>query len=432
MLNPLNTSMISVAFSRLQEQFQVPYSSISWLIATYYVTSAIAQPVMGKLSDMIGRKRIFIWGLLLVILSSALAPFSTGIGWLMAFRVIQALGTSSLFPSGMGMIRSSITENQARALSVMSIFSSTSAALGPSLGGVLIHYGDWPSIFFVNFPVIAVVLVLAFKVLPKDAGHAVFKLKELDLWGIVLFAVTTISWLFYFLSPNLQFNPLLLALGAALTIFFYKFEAKRETPFIHVLFLKKNARVSLIYFQFILINIVFYSVMFSIPSYLQQVRLFDDRQVGIVMLGISGFGIFITPLVGRWIDKSGSRLPLITGSLLVISGSLLMLLIHERTSAVAIFVILSVFGLSSGFQNLGMQTSLYAYVSKAETGLASGLFMTSRFVGTILSSSLLGVMFGRQLSTGQLHLMSLVCAGIGGVTMLLSMNMRNQEKDIAS
>ena len=120
LLNPLNTSMISVALTRLQEEFHLTFADVSWLISTYYLASAIGQPVMGKWSDLFGRKRIFMLGLILVTLSSCLAPFSPGFGWLIGFRVIQAIGSSALFPSGMGMIRSQITSNQARALGILS------------------------------------------------------------------------------------------------------------------------------------------------------------------------------------------------------------------------------------------------------------------------------------------------------------------------
>lgn len=423
LLNPLNTSMISVAFSRLQAEFHVTYSAISWLIATYYVASAIAQPIMGKISDIFGRKRIFLIGLALVTVSSLLAPLAPSIGWLIGFRVIQAIGTSSLYPAGMGIIRSSITDNQARALSVMSIFSSTSAALGPSIGGFLIQYGDWPAIFIVNFPVILIAFLLSIKILPKDGPRKSLAKGGLDLWGIAFFAALIISWLFFFLSFEKRVNFWFLLTSLVLSYVFYKFELKRTQPFIDVIFLKKNLNVCLVYVQFICVNIVFYSIMFSIPSYLQQVRQFDAQQVGMMMLALSGLGIFTTPLVGRWIDSSGSKTPLITGSIIVIAGSLLILLMHEHSASLAIFAILSVFGFSSGFQNLGLQTALYSYVSAAETGIASGLFMTSRFMGTILSSSLLGAIFSHEITTQRLHGMAIVCAVISLATLTLSILM---------
>ncbi|OXM85273.1 MFS transporter [Paenibacillus rigui] len=423
LLNPLNTTMISVAFSRLQEEFQVTYASISWLIATYYVASAVAQPVMGKLGDLYGRKRMFMIGLALITVSSMLAPLSPGFGWLMAFRVIQAVGSSALFPSGMGIIRSVITTNQARALSVMSIFSSTSAAFGPSLGGFLIQYSDWQAIFLINFPFILASFLLAIRMMPKDTPRKNAVPGALDGWGIVFFTALIFSWLFFFLSFKTGVNWLLLVLSACLSIAFYLYEARRRQPFIDVLFLKGNVDVCFVYLQFILVNIVFYSIMFGIPSYLQQVRHYNGQEVGLIMLSISGFGVLITPLVGRWIDRSGSRTPLLVGTLFTVAGTSLLLTLTDASVPAWIFTCLSVLGISNGFQNLGLQSALYAYVAPAETGVASGLFMTSRFMGTILSSSLLGTVFSSQITTSHLHSLMLGCVIISSVMLLLSIRM---------
>jgi MFS family permease len=432
MLNPLNTSMISVAFSRLQEEFHVDYSAISWLIATYYVASAIAQPVMGKISDLFGPKRVFIMGLITITVASMLAPLSPNIGWLIGFRIIQAIGSSALFPSGMGMIRNMITENQARTLSIMSIFSSTSAAFGPSLGGFLIHYSDWHAIFLVNFPIILASFLLAIKIMPKDEAPKRMSSGMLDVWGIAFFTLIILSWLFFFLSLKDGFNLWLMATSLVLTLLFYKYESKQRLPFIDVLFLKRNLNVCSVYVQFIFVNVVFYSIMFSIPSYLQEVRHFDTQTVGWIMLSVSGFGVFVTPLAGRWIDRSGSKWPLITGTLFVLAGTLLLLCIHDQTAPYMIFAILSVFGISSGFHNLGLQTALYSYVTKSETGIASGLFMTSRFMGTIMSSGLLGAVFSQAITTQRLHVMAMVSAIISVAILALTLRMPKRELEVNS
>jgi MFS family permease len=426
LLNPLNTTMIAVAFARLQEEFEVTYASISWLIATYYVASAVAQPVMGRLGDMFGRKKMFLLGLGLITIASLLAPLSPSFGWLIAFRVIQAIGSSALFPSGMGMIRSVITTNQARSLGVMSIFSSTSAAFGPSLGGFLIQYSDWQAIFLVNFPIIAASFFLAIRVMPRDKTLMKRALGDLDMKGITLFTLLIFSWLFFFLSFKDGVNWLLLPVSLLLSWIFYKYEARRKQPFIDVLFLKHNPNVCFVYLQFILVNIVFYSIMFGIPSYLQQVRHYEGQTVGLIMLAVSGFGVFVTPLVGRWIDRSGSKIPLITGTLFVLAGTLLLLTVHDESTPLAIFCCLAVLGISNGFQNLGLQTALYTYVSTAETGIASGLFMTSRFMGTILSSSLLGMAFSNQITTAHLHALVWACVAISIVMVALSLRLPNK------
>ncbi|MFD0681931.1 MULTISPECIES: MFS transporter [unclassified Paenibacillus] len=422
LLNPLNTTMISVALARLQEDFQLSFADVSWLISTYYLASAIGQPLMGKWSDLFGRKKVFMLGLLLVTLSSSLAPLSPSFGWLIGFRIIQAMGSSALFPSGMGMIRSQITSNQAKALGIISIFSSTSAAFGPSLGGLLLHYGDWPLIFLCNFPFIIGSFLLAWKVFPKDpkaAGRAA----DMDWPGVALFSATIFMWLLFFLSLADGLSLWKLIVGAGLSFWLYRYELRQSKPFINVAFLRKNMNVTRIYAQFILTNIAFYSIMFGIPSYLQRVQMMDPQKTGLVMLSIAGFSVLVTPLVGRWIDRSGSKPTLIAGTVSVVGGSLLLLLIQDQASAVTIFLVLCVLGIANGFNNLGMQTALYDFVTKEETGIASGLFMTSRFIGTILSSSLLVALFGKNITTPHLHSMAWICAGIGVLMLALTVRM---------
>jgi predicted MFS family arabinose efflux permease len=229
--------------------------------------------------------------------------------------------------------------------------------------------------------------------------------------------------LIFLLTLQDGFNFLFFGLSVALGIGFYQYQARKSQPFINVHFLKKNKDVSLIYLQFILVNAIFYSVMFGIPSYLQQVRHFDSKTVGLVMLSVAGLGVFIAPLAGRWIDRVGSRIPLIVGTVSLLSGTTLMITLGNGASALWIFAILSLIGFSNGIQNIGLQTALYSFVSKKETGLASGLFMTSRFVGTMFSSSILAAMFGKEITTGRLHLMAITCAVISLCLLVMSVRM---------
>nr|WP_281171463.1 MFS transporter [Peribacillus kribbensis] len=421
LLNPLNSSMIAVALSRIQEDFSLSFTDASWLISTYYLASGIGQPVMGKLADAFGAKRMYIIGLLMIAVSAVAAPFSPSFGWLVGIRIIQAVGSSALFPSGMGMIRSSITENQAQALGVLSIFSSVSAAFGPSIGGFLVHFGDWPAIFVINFPIIIAGLILAIKILPKSKPSG--KKASIDYAGIILFSFMIISWLLFLLGLENSFSIWKLILSVILTIIFYMAEKRRSEPFVNVIALKKNVNMSLVYVQFILVNIVFYSIFFGIPLYLQDFRHYDSKTTGLVMLSVAGFGMIVSPLTGRWIDRSGSKPPLLAGAFSIIAGSLLLTTVQGNSPILWLVFALSVLGLSNGFNNLGLQTALYAFVPPAETGAASGLFMTSRYIGTILSSSLLGILFGKHVTTAHLHTMALVSVVIGVLVLLLTVRM---------
>lgn len=425
LMNPLNSSMIAVALSRLQEDFHLTFLDSSWLISTYYLASAIGQPVMGMLSDRLGRKRLFMIGLCMIAIASALAPLSPSFGWLIGFRIIQAIGSSILFPSGMGIIRSEITTNQAQSLAVLSIFNSTSAAFGPSVGGFMLHFGDWPAIFLVNFPIILGSLVLAVKSFPRDKPNEQ-KNRPIDWAGIALFSMAIVCWLLFLLSLSSGIDWWKLLISILLTAGFVLFELRMKDPFIDVTALIRNRNLSLVYVQFILVNIVFYSIFFGVPTYLQKVQGFNPSVTGMVMLSVAGFGVVISPFAGRWIDHKGSKPALVWGSIAVITGSLLLLTIQNESTPVYIFAVLSVMGISNGLNNLAMQTALYTFVQPEETGAASGLFMTSRFVGTILSSSLLGLAFGQHITSANFHIIAAAGACIGVAILLLSLRMPGQ------
>jgi MFS family permease len=423
LLNPLNSSMISVALSHLQEDFHLSFADSTWLISTYYLASAIGQPVMGKLSDTWGRKRLFMIGLSLVALASMLAPFAPSFGWLIVFRMIQAVGSSTLYPAGMGAVRKHITEKQAQTLGILNIFASTSAAFGPSIGGFLIHNWDWQAIFVINFPFIIASFILAVKAFPKDEPTEQGKSVP-DAGGIILFACTIITLLFFLLSLETQVNWWVLLLSAVSAVLFYGYESRRDDPFVDVKSLRRNVNVSLVYIQFVLVNVLFYSLFFGVPTYLQKVQHYEADLTGVVMLSIAGFGVIVSPFAGRWIDRThSSKAVLLVGAVTAIAGTLLLLTIGDNVSPLYLFIVLSVLGCSNGLNNLGLQTALYSFVRPEETGIASGLFMTSRYLGTILSSSLLGIVFGGEVTTAQFHIVALVGAVIGAAILLLSIRM---------
>ena len=135
LLNPLNSSMISVAIPKLQNVFQLDFTLVSWIIFSFYIASAIAQPIMGKASDLFGRRRIFLSGVVVSFVASILAPLSPNFGWLIVFRIVQSIGTSMMVAVGMAIVRIHIREKQATALSVLSIFLSGRQRLAPLLAG---------------------------------------------------------------------------------------------------------------------------------------------------------------------------------------------------------------------------------------------------------------------------------------------------------
>ena len=162
-----------------------------------YYHHAIFLPLIGKLSDYYGRKRIFLGGLGLVAISS----FGTIITEYDGFardEIDPAIGTSALFPAGIGIVRSYIKKNKS-GHATLAVFATTSAAFGPTISGLLIEYGGWPVIFYVNFPVIILSALLTFKFIPSDQKMTTERYKW-DVIGILLFALLMSSWMFFLQS----------------------------------------------------------------------------------------------------------------------------------------------------------------------------------------------------------------------------------------
>jgi EmrB/QacA subfamily drug resistance transporter len=425
LLNPLNSSMISVAIARLQHVYHLDFTVVSWIIFSFYIASAIAQPVMGKASDLFGRKKIFLTGLVVALVPSILAPLSPNFGWLIVFRIVQSIGTSMLVSVGMATVRIHITEKQATALSVMSIFLSGAAAIGPFIGGVLIHWWDWPAIFFVNIPFVVTSFLLAWRTIPKDepstsvARNMSFRkwLDLIDASGIVLFTVGLVAILVGLLSSkssgHVSFGHVmvgllgLVALGA-----FVRHELKASSPFIPLRTFAKYPAMTWINVQFILVNVLYYSLFFGLPSYLQMVRHVSEFHTGILMLSLGLCSLVASPIAGRWIDKSGPRPALLVSGMLMTFGSVWVVSLDQTSPVISVCLALAAFGISNGLNNVGMQAALFKSSPKEMIGVASGIFMTSRYLGTILSSLLIGIVMGDKFSAGGFRLLGAVLSVI--------------------
>ncbi|GAA3400630.1 MFS transporter [Paenibacillus hodogayensis] len=407
LLNPLNSSMISVAIARLQYVFSLDFTSVSWVIFSFYLASAIAQPIMGKASDLFGRKKIFLTGLVVAFVGSLLAPLSPSFGWLIVFRIVQSIGTSMMVAVGMAIVRIHITERQATALSVLSIFLSGAAAIGPFIGGVLLHWSDWPAIFFINIPFAVSSFLLAWKMIPEDERPASAAPRMsfrkwwvwIDVTGILLFTAGFIALLVGLLSvkstghASVVYVMLGLA-GLAILAVFVRHSLKAATPFIPLRTFAKFPSMTWINVEFILVNILYYSLFFGLPSYLQTVRHVSEFHTGILMLSLGLCSLVASPIAGRWIDKSGPRPALLAAGILMTFGAVWMVTWNETSPVIGVCLTLAAFGIGNGLNNVGMQAALFRSSPKEMIGVASGVFMTSRYLGTILSSLLLGIVMG--------------------------------------
>ena len=286
------------------------------------------------------------------------------------------------------------------------------------LGGALVALWDWPAIFVVNVAVALAGLALALRWLPRDPQHAGgidlgLVRRLVDLPGIALFAALVAGLLALLLSlptaPLWWLAPLALAAAGALVAW----ERRRAEPFMDVRMLAANRALLAVYAQYAAVNVAFFGVFFSVPLWLERVRGFSAGTAGLLILPIAGVGVISTPLAARLIARRGIRAALVTGSLALLAGTLLLRAFEPATPLLVVLAVGAVLGIPNGFNNLGLQSALYAAAEPQRTGAAAGLFQTFRYVGAVLSTSLIGIVFAGGVDTAGLHEIALVLAGVG-------------------
>lgn len=425
-LTPLNSAMIAVALIDLSRDFGLDFHAVTWLISAFYLASSVGLPVMGRLGDLYGPKRIFLIGLALVALASGLAPFAPNFGVLIGLRVVQAIGGAALYPSGLGILRNARLARQERALATLSSASSIAASIGPTLGGFLVGFAGWQAIFLINVPIVALSFAVAVVALPPDEPLRLGRrlrdiLESLDPLGGLTFAFSLVALLWFLLS--LSTGIAWYALPAALVggAVFVRVERRARNPFIDLGALAANRALVSACLQYALVNVVFYSIFFGMPSFIEQAKGRPPEHAGLVILPMTILGVLMYVPAVRVVERLGVRASLLIGASAMTTGSFLLLTIHPGTGVPQIAASLAVVGVATAFNTLGLQTAMFAAAPKEQMGATAGLFQTSRYVGSILSASLLGLVFGNRIDVGRLHVLSALLGSLGVVILLLSL-----------
>src|SRR6185312_14669205 len=301
-----------------------------------------------------------------------------------------------------------------------------SAALGPALGGALVTLAGWQAIFFVNVGLGVVALPLSLRWLPRDPQHArglrlATVRGTVDLPGIAAFTTLLASVLALLLSladtPLWELVPVALLAGAALVWS----DRRREDPFLDVRLLARNRALLGVCVQYLLVNVVAFGVFFALPLWLEAVRGYGSGAAGLLMIPLAGVAIFATPVAARVVARGGERPALLIGAAGYVAGTLLLLAFSPSTPLWAIVPATGVLGIPIGFNNLGLQSALYGASEPERTGAAAGIFQTCRFVGAVLSTSLLGVVFADGVDSAGLHRLALMLAGVSVVVLAASL-----------
>ena len=411
MLAPLNSTMIAVALPGIMDDFRVTVASAGWLITAYLIAMASLQPLAGKMGDRFGRRRLLLGGISifgLVSLGAALAPT---LPLLLLFRVLQAVAGALIVPNGTALLRDILPEYRRGAgFGLFGAGIAIAAAAGPSLGGILVETAGWRSIFYMNLVLVVPAALIGWQFLPRQPGRRVDR--PFDLLGVVALPLLLIAAAWLLISFSRGSGTLILAVGIPLVLIgalgFAWHESKHADPIVQLSFFRSrsfSAAASGIGFG----NMAMYSLLISIPILLAA-RSDSALMTGLVLTVMSVGMILTSFLGGRLIDLFGRRAPTTTGLLLLAAGTIPIALGGSDVTVTELLVGLTMVGLGLGLATPGLQMTAVESVSKENAGAASGVYATSRYLGSIAGSAIIAGILG----SGQVDI-----DGLGAVFILV-------------
>lgn len=426
LLNPINTTMVSVALTPISRDLGIGAAQAIWLVAALYLASAIAQPTMGKLADRFGPKKVFLTGLVIVGIAGVVPEVLTGFGGAVFARVLIGIGTSSAYPAALTTLRQHSVRigkpTPPLVLGALSITSLVSAAAGPPLGGALIAAFGWHAIFLVNVPLAVFGIVVATLWLPSDRlrprdDAELPVLQALDPLGMVLMTGTVSALLVFLLdlSAGLWW---LLAVAVVLLVALVAWELRAVRPFVDVRLLARNGALSRTYGRLFLTYLLAYTMTYGFSQWVQDVAGYPSDVAGYIQLPaaiVAGVASFV---VAR---KTAIRGPLVVAALVPILGGVLLLFLHTGSPVVLLALTPALFGVPQALASVSNQAALYRLVPAEYIGTAAGLSRTAVYIGAIAASSLIGGVFGEAPTTPDLHVLAWVILGVAVLLMLLTL-----------
>ncbi|MDB5074324.1 MAG: hypothetical protein JWO42_503 [Chloroflexi bacterium] len=426
-LNPINSSVIATALVAIAAAVHVSVGKTAVLVTALYLASAIAQPTCGKLAEVFGPRRVFLAGILTVLVGGLVGGFGQNLTTLIVSRILIGIGTSAGYPSAMLLIRRRAEEAGLAAppggvLGGLQIAGTVTAALGLPIGGVLVAAWGWRTTFFLNVPFALLALAMAVFWIPRDRhieGPRNVRdiAARIDVTGIIGFGTAMTALLVFLFSlphPSWLVLGLAVVLGAGLV----GWELRTRHPFVDVRLLAANLALTRTYLRMALMTLCVYTVLYGLTQWLEAGRGITSREAGLLLLPMTGLSALVVGPI--------SRRNLVRGPLIVAAGSSLVasigvLLLGTSTPTIWIVAITLIFGITLGTTVSGNQTALYTQVTASQLGTASGLFRTFSYLGSIASSAMISIVFHTSVTDSGLHVIALIMIGVSAVALLITL-----------
>jgi EmrB/QacA subfamily drug resistance transporter len=385
----IDGSVVSVALPVVQKTLNASAVQMQWVNNAYLLFLSAFVLVGGSLGDRVGRKKVFIFGILMFTLASVACGLSPNSLWLIGARAVQGLGAALLVPSSLAIIGATFAEeDRGRAIGTWAGASAIVTALAPLLGGWLVDSVSWRAIFLLNVPVALIAVGISIRFMPETRDTE--EQGRLDLLGAGLVALG-LAGITYGLSPD-RYHTLSLLVGAGLVALFVTHEARASNPMVplslfrNLNFSGTNALTLLLYFALS-------GAFFYIPFYLIQVQGFSATAAGAAFLPFTIFMGGGSRFAGGLVARYGARTPLIVGPLIVAVGLVVCAFAEpDRSYWAVLFPAVLIMGVGMTVSVAPLTTAVMASVPPSKVGVASGINNAVSRLAGLLAVAVLGVL----------------------------------------
>ena len=391
----LDTTIVNVALPVIGEGFGVGTVGLEWIVNAYTLVLASLLISSGALADRFGRRRIFQIGLVVFGVASIVCALAPSVGVLIAARIAQGVGGSMLSPVALAIVVNVMTDpkERAKAIGVWAAVFGLSMAAGPIVGGVLIESFGWRSVFWINVPVIAVVLVLTAVFVPQSRAE---QPRRLDLPGQVLLMVVVggsvalliegprIGWLASGAIAGY------VAVAAALAAF-VRVESRKSEPLMDPSLFRHRPFTAAV-LGAIVVFVALNATLLLGTFYLQQAREMTPAAAGAMTLPMAVAATICAPLSGILVGRFGARLPLLIAGSFTALGGLCLVSLDNSTGTATLLIAYLFLGIGFGFSNAPITNTAVNGLPRSQAGLAGGITSSARQFGAALGVALAGGM----------------------------------------
>ncbi|MFX0211921.1 MAG: MFS transporter, partial [Candidatus Hodarchaeota archaeon] len=400
-MSAMDGSIVNISLFTIAAALNTNMEGVRWVTIIYLLVISSLIGIGGSLGDNYGRKKIFQLGMLFFILGSFFCAFSPTLEVLVLSRALQAIGAAGLMANGLALVITYVEPSvRGRAIGINSLVVASALSTGPFLGGILTEYVGWPSIFLINIPVGFLGILLVQQFIPETTEKRV----KLDYGGMTVFMITTFSLVQGILTlfKGEIMGGIYIAVTLICGLIFIHIESNHPNPMISIGIMRDRTILTGIISSF-LCYMVYYSVVFLMPFYYQEVLLFKQSQTGILMIVPPLAMAIMGPFAGIFAERLEAKRSTSFGALLLSLFVLFLTIlfsIFPNNSREIIFILVPLVAFAAGSLTtftVSNGTSVMNVAPKSEVSIVSGLIGLSRNIGfalgTTFSTSLFALFF---------------------------------------